>query len=370
MRILVAMSDTGGGHRSLASAVKAGLIQQYPRVQVDIVDMFRPGHPTLAWRVVRLYGPVIRRAPGLYGALFHTTNLRGVYPLIAKAYLPSLLPKVVRFLREYRPDLVVSVHPLLNRVLLDAIERLGRPVQVAAVVSELVTVHRSWVEPEIRYYSVATEEARAHMERWKAPMERTEVTGLPVDPRFRPRDEPDLAVRRQLGLSPNTFTVLVMAGGEGTPVLLQAVKALGFAGLPVQLIVVCGRNSTLEKRVRALGLPTEHRVFGFTDRIPELMAAADVVVTKGGPQTLAEVLAVGRPALVVQTLPGQEEGNDVYIQSRGAGLSTPNPDSLLQAVRRLVTEPDYRYLMAKRARELGRPDAAFRVGRSLMELME
>jgi processive 1,2-diacylglycerol beta-glucosyltransferase len=81
------------------------------------------------------------------------------------------------------------------------------------------------------------------------------------------------------------------------------------------------------------------------------------------------VLAVGRPALVVQTLPGQEEGNDVYIQSRGAGLSTPNPDSLLQAVRRLVTEPDYRHLMAKRARELGRPDAAFRVGRSLMELM-
>ncbi len=368
MRVLIAMSDTGGGHRSLAAAVRAGLVQQYPELQVQIADLFRPGSPTLAWRVVRLYGPVIRRAPGMYGVLFHVANLPGVYPALVEAYKPSLLPRLVNFLREHRPDLVVSVHPLLNRLLLHAVERLPRRVPVAAVVSELVTVHRSWVEPGISYYSVATEEARAYMRRWKAPMDRIEVTGLPVDPRFRPRSGPDLEVRAELGLRSDRLTLLVMAGGEGTSVLLPAVKALGFSGLPIQLIIVCGRNEALERRVRALGIPVEHRVFGFTDRVPELMAASDIVVTKGGPQTLAEAFAVGRPVIVVQTLPGQEEGNDAYVEAHGAGIHAPSVERLFEAVVWLVDEPAEAGRMAENARRLGKPEAAFRVAQSLVEL--
>lgn len=368
MRVLIAMSDTGGGHRSLAAAVRAGLVQQCPGLQVEIADLFRPGRPTLAWRVVRLYGPVIRRAPRVYGVLFHAANLPGVYPTLVEAYKPSLLPNMLNFLREHRPDLVVSVHPLLNRLLLHAVERLPRRVPVAAVVSELVTVHRSWVEPGISYYSVATGEARAYMERWKAPADRIEVTGLPVDPRFQPREGPDMAVRAELGLRSDRLTLLVMAGGEGTSVLLPAVRALGFSGLPIQLIIVCGRNETLKRRVRAIGIPVEHHVFGFTDRVPELMAAADIVVTKGGPQTLAEAFAVGRPVIVVQTLPGQEEGNDAYVEAHNAGISAPTPDRLLEAVSKLVAEPARLAWMADNARRLGKPDAAFRVAQSLMEL--
>ncbi len=369
MRVLIAMSNTGGGHRSLARAVKAGLMEVDPNLQVDIVDMFYPDGPTLAWRVVRLYGPVIRRAPGLYGALFHTANLPGVYPVIVGMYRPSLLPKIVHFLRKYQPDLVVSVHPLLNRVLLDALQRIDRSVPMAAVVSELVTVHRSWVEPGIEYYSVATEEARASLARWRAPMDRVEVTGLPVDLRFQPRDGPDEKAKSRFGLKEGLTTVLVMAGGEGTAALLPAVRTLGFSGLPIQLVVVCGRNGALEAKVRAMGMPVHHRIFGFTDEIADLMAAADIVVTKGGPQTIAEALAVGRPVLVIQTLPGQEQGNDKYLEEKGAGLAAPTPQRLLRAVESLVQDPGLLAKMSESARNLGKPLAALGVASSLMKLL-
>ncbi|MCS7003236.1 MAG: glycosyltransferase, partial [Dehalococcoidia bacterium] len=130
------------------------------------------------------------------------------------------------------------------------------------------------------------------------------------------------------------------------------------AALPLQLIVVCGRNERARRRLSATPLQTPTRVFGFVTNMPDLVSAADVVVTKGGPQSIMECLTAGRPVIVTDVLPGQERGNDRYVERHGAGYAARKPDRIIGHLQRLATDPIERARVADGARRLGQPHAA------------
>ena len=126
---------------------------------------------------------------------------------------------------------------------------------------------------------------------------------------------------------------------------------------PLQLVVVCGRNEPLRRAVATLDRPHPTRVLGFTREIPSLMAAADLVVTKPGGLTVSESLALGRPLLVGNPLPGQEVANSDFLLEHGAAVKSNRPEDLPAKIRSLF--PGGRLAaMAKAARALGKPRAA------------
>ena len=130
-----------------------------------------------------------------------------------------------------------------------------------------------------------------------------------------------------------------MAGGEGGGKLMPTTMALAKARLPMHLVVVCGRNETLRAKLEDLSsvLPTPMTVMGFTDKIPELMRAADLLVTKAGPGTLAEANAAQLPVVVYDYVPGQERGNVDFVRNNGIGLVAINSSAeVRRAVERLV----------------------------------
>jgi len=217
-------------------------------------------------------------------------------------------------------------------------------------------------------YFAATDEVVGALRAHGVPPGRVQLTGLPVGHQFGAIEESPEETRRRLRLIANRTTALVLAGGEGSGRLAELVPRLTAVLPDLQLVVVCGRNERLRRGLAGYGLPPTVRVLGFVDNMHELMHAADFVLTKGGPQTIAETLASGRPVVVTELLPGQERGNGAYVVRRGAGYLALTVPDVLAASRRLASDEAERRRLAVAARQLGPRSAAANVADALRAL--
>ncbi len=111
-------------------------------------------------------------------------------------------------------------------------------------------------------------------------------------------------------------------------------------------------------------------ILGFSDKIRELMAQADIVVSKPGGLTVAEALAVGVPFAAVSPIPGQETRNSDHLEEKGAGIKVPSPAAAGARVATLLEEPRKLAAMRGRALRLGRPRAAYSVASKLIALVK
>jgi 1,2-diacylglycerol 3-beta-galactosyltransferase len=160
--------------------------------------------------------------------------------------------------------------------------------------------------------------------------------------------------------------VLLAGGGDGTEPLRKYAAALARSALDVQVLAVCGRNAALARRIRDDNHAGVH-VFGFVGNMPELMLAADLIVTRAGPGIIAEGLACGCPLLLTGYLPGQEEGNVRQVVSQRLGQYVPRPADLVRAVEAWFEKPEGERLEdANRARAAADPGAAFQIAEVLV----
>jgi 1,2-diacylglycerol 3-beta-galactosyltransferase len=367
-RVFIAMSDTGGGHRAISNAVRDSIHRMYgDSVETTISDVFALGRRTVFDDATRLYNPVLRHAPWLYGWVYHLSNKRHVYSTLARQVELLDTPKIRRALAAAKPDVIVSIHPLSNRPIIKARAALGWDTPIVAVVTELVTVHRSWVDPGIDLYTTATPETQAAVIGMGANPRRVFQIGLPVDERFGNIEESPAEIRRRYGLDPDRFTVMLSGGGEGAGGLGRMISAADRAGIDAQFLIVCGRNGRLKNRLESKHLRVPNRVFGFVDNMPELVHAADVVVTKGGPGSISEALAGKRPVILTAITPGQEEGNDQFVERYGVGFAPRSTAGVVESLRMLAGHPEQRARLARNAARLSRPGAAADAGRLIIE---
>jgi len=169
------------------------------------------------------------------------------------------------------------------------------------------------------------------------------LLGHPIHPKFDDVTGTPQQLRAALGLPRDGMIVMLMAGGEGGGKLLSTTLALARAKLPVRLVVVCGRNEHLQQRLEEMapGLPTPMHVLGFTDKIPEYFRAADLLVTKAGPGTLAEANAAQLPVVVYDYVPGQERGNVDFVRQNGLGaVALHGAGEVVAAVRSMISTPE------------------------------
>ncbi len=150
--------------------------------------------------------------------------------------------------------------------------------------------------------------------------------------------------------------------------MADQVAAIARRQLPVQLLVVAGRNAALQRQLsrRDWGLPVH--VLGFVRNMPELMHAADLLVTKAGPGTISEALICGLPMVITSALPGQEEGNVSYVVEGGAGVEATTPEVLASALARFSAAEGEATLaaMSAAATRLAKPQAADDIARLIL----
>jgi 1,2-diacylglycerol 3-beta-galactosyltransferase len=351
-RVLFLISDTGGGHRSGSQAIGAAL---------DEID----GETRYEWRIDDIathctfplsqlgpaYSAALRFAPPIYGALFHATNGRRRYRTIVRFCEPLYRERLRDSFLMYRPDVIVSVHPLLNHAALRARADAGLRVPLITVITDLGRVHEGWLLPEADMTVVPAREVYQRALERGVPPERLRLLGHPVHPKFEDVSETKAEIRRGLGLPSDRPIALLMAGGEGGGKLLPTTLALAKSRLPFHLVVVTGRNAALKAKLQELAptLPTPMTVLGFRNDVPELMRASDLLVTKAGPGAIAEASIAEVPVVVYDFVPGQERGNLDYVRTNGIGVVALTAAEVVASVTRIVHNQER--LVAMRARQ-------------------
>ncbi|MDI3316916.1 MAG: glycosyltransferase [Bacillota bacterium] len=376
MDILLLDATWGAGHRQAARAIREALLQADPGLRIEQIDgMEMVGH-LFNRGVGDIYIAMLRHAPWSYGVFYHRTGfLRDDSPW--QKFLNRLgWTHLLAIVRSRRPRVVVCTFPVPAGVLVHLRHRGLVDVPVVTVITDY-TVHSQWVHPGTNLYCVGSEEVRESLLARGEPEEVIRVTGIPVRDGFRPHTPEEQArARQRLRLRPDRPTFLVTGGAFGALAAVAGVaERLLRLDPELQLLLVAGRDRNLRRRLRTLveetpGARRRARVFGYTDAMPRLMAASDVVVTKAGGLTTAEALAAGVPPLIYRPIPGQEEANARWLLSRKAGLVVRQPEELEAAVRGLLAEPERLAALREAARAAGRPEAARRVAAEVLRMAE
>ncbi len=196
------------------------------------------------------------------------------------------------------------------------------------------------------------------------PAECTSATGIPIHPIFTRPIARAQALARQ-GLTGDRPIVLQLAGGFGVGPIEAIYRAILAARSPIELVVVAGRNEAAKSGLERLAVPAAHKVkiIGFTHEIHELMAVADLVVSKPGGLTTSEVLASGAAIMIVNPIPGQESRNSDYLLENGAAVKVNNLATLTLKLERLLDTPERLATLKANARALARPQAAYDIAR-------
>lgn len=363
-RALFLISDTGGGHRSAANAITAALDEiKEPFAFEHRVDDVAAHCAFPLTQLGVAYSAALRYAPPVYGALYYATNGRRRYRALVRFCEPLYRERLRDLFLSYRPDVIVSVHPLLNHAALRARADAGmQEIPIVTVITDLGKVHESWLLPDADAVVVPAREVYERaLSRGISP-NRLRLLGQPIHPQFDDVTGTKEELRERLGLPQDRLVVMLMAGGEGGGKLLPTALALARARLGVHLLVVCGRNEPLREKLEEMApqLPTPMSVLGFTNKIPEYFRAVDLLVTKAGPGSLAEANAAQLPVVVYDYVPGQERGNVEFVRHNGLGaVALHGSSEVVRAVRSMIRTP-HRLEEIRRNQELVAPKRSSR----------
>ena len=360
-RVLFLFSDTGGGHRSAAEAVIEALELEAPgSFDIQLIDVFKQYAP-LPLNLAPAAYPGMVRVPQMWGFGYRMTNGQRRARAITGAAWPYVRRAARRLAREQQADLIVSVHPVMITAVLKGYGSRRPPF--FTVVTDLVTTHALWYDPGVDLYTVPTEAARQRALACGLDPARIHVVGLPVAQRFCQPVGDRAALRAELGWPTDRPVVLLMGGGEGMGPLFDTATAIAAAGGDFALAVICGRNLRLKQDLEAQDWPIPTRLYGFERRIPQMMQAADLLVTKAGPGTIAEAINAGLPMVLYSRLPGQEDGNVTYVVDEGVGTWAPGPARAAASVHRWLQDPRTLQQAAAACRRIARPSAATEIAR-------
>ncbi len=368
------MSDTGGGHRSVSEALAAAFAHAFPnRYDVRVMDAIKecaafPFNQMPGW-----YLPIVNFSARVYGWMFHLSNTRALTRVALELTHLFGARGFRRLFRAHAYDLVISAHPLLLTIPRRILRECQPHARFVTVVADLVNAHRTWFDPDVDACFVPTPVTRDKARRYRVPNEKLFLAGLPVSLKLLDDADAPLdkrAWRARLGLEPERAMILLVGGGEGMGPVYAIARALARARVPVQLVVIAGRNKKLRDQLARVEWEIPVSVQGFVTNMPDWMRAADAIITKAGPTTINEALACGLPIILSGYLPGQETGNVNFVVGNGVGVYCPSPAEIVATVREWLTPGNATLAQfAARARAVAKPDAALEIVRQLDEML-
>jgi len=369
-RVCILTMGVGTGHLRASEAVQRALYDGSDPIEVKLIDALESARRWFHWLYVDPYWWMLRSAPRIWRALFERRQRRQHRSTAPHWFFRRGCRKVLRQIRDLAPHLVI-----VTEIGAAEIAALGRRegwfnAPILAVQTDFQT-EPPWVQPEIDAYCVASEEARRQLIGWGVLPNRILLCGIPVDAAFAmPFDRVELI--KALGLDARLPVVLVMGGGMGPVPLDSVVASLERCNVPMQVLVVAGRDRTVLHRLELLRghVAMDLHLFGWTENVPELMAASDLLVTKPGGLTTSEAMATGLPMILTHPIPGPEERHVRYLLQKGLALHAEALDDIPRLASHLLSAPDELSELRRRAREWSRPDAAHAVAQVALALLE
>lgn len=354
-RVLILTITAGQGHNSTAKAICKCLESEGASTQTLDVGYYYSklvGHTIEDGYILS-----VENAKHLYRRVYRHLEQRPA----GRASLMRLANRMIcrklrKYIDNYDPDVIICTH-VFPAMILQAINRT-RPIQAHMIgILTDFAFHPYWEESTCLDEVIVTGDMLiplALRKGYRAAQIRP--LGIPINPRFS-ETVSQAEAKERMGLSAELPVVLVMGGSMGYGHMTKTVETLDRAASEFQIVVVCGSNEEMKKKVDELCTRKPIVTFGFTTEIPTLMDAATVIVTKPGGLTSSEALAKGLPMIIVNPIPGQEERNAEYLLNLGAAMQANDMFTVDLLVDALLNDPERLRAMQRAAKALGKPDA-------------
>ena len=374
-RILILTASVGAGHNRAAQAIELALRDLCPGAILRYVDVLDTTNAAFRRFYGKTYFDVVAAAPHFVGYLYDKLDkplnrFERLFDKMRYGIQRLNLAAFNQLLTQEKWDLAINTHFLPAEVI-GAYRTAGRTHFPQVTVTTDFDTHRLWHNPPCEHYFTATEEGRSNLAAWGISPQRITATGIPVHPLFsRPRDAWDS--KRRLDLDDPRPVILQLAGGLGVGPIEKIHRQIIQSPQPLQIVVVTGKNTLAREKLAAIPCPDRHRriILGYTDRMDELMAAAELIVSKPGGLTTSEALCRGAAMLIVDPIPGQETRNSDFLLENGAAVKVNNIASLCHKLTALLSEPGRLDHLRTNARHLARPRAAYEVAERSLDLID
>ncbi|MGI6086147.1 MAG: MGDG synthase family glycosyltransferase [Acetivibrionales bacterium] len=317
-KILIPMVEAGGGHRMPALAIKDSIEELYPgKYQIDVIDFAREAGAKWDDKIIKGIWDWALARPEL------TTNLNILLDsfnhitrsnTVMKLFFQQFVRKGIKYILDYKPDIVFSTHFFCSSVALFARDRYRLPYKIFSYMTDPVRGHNLWVNPRIEAVIVSTKEAKEYLIKQGEPQNKVKVMPFPLQKKFfiepvKTREE----ILTELGLDLSRKTLLATSGGQGIGDTSEYVKDLYKNNFSFNIIAICGKNKELFEELNRLKSGTVSEtpmtVLGFVDNMHELLEASDLAIAKGGASTTLEVLVKHVPTIFTHCAALHEKGN-------------------------------------------------------------
>jgi UDP-N-acetylglucosamine:LPS N-acetylglucosamine transferase len=375
-KILIISSDTGGGHRSAAAAIVAGVHKFWASdsYAVRVVRAVEESH-SITGKLVNFYNWVLQHKQHWMKYVYWAVNR--IRPETREFFQRRCIGYVRELFEKWCPHIVVSVHPLTQHLFARVLKELGlaETIPLVTVVTDpCYGFWKGWACDDVRLYLVASDEARRQLIDYGIAPERIKVSGMPVHPKFDLPDEHTArAARSALGLDPEKFTVFVNAGWVGGGNIPEIFRELVRGELDVQAIFLAGKNDELRAEAEEIASHAKFpvKVIGYSEHVEQLMHAANVMVSKLGGLTTFEAFACRLPVIADATTPPmpQESGAASLVVQRGAGVLLTRAADIVPTVRRLATDAKLYAQMRAATAGLAIPQSTRRIVEEIAALL-
>lgn len=323
MKILIMTGKFGMGHWSASCSLRQELLQAFPTAEITVEDFLEYAMPAGSEAMYKGFQLLVTHGSGLFNTYYRLTE-NG--PADSRPPFETLfLEKLSTLLAERRPDAIIATHPFCAQIVSAYKEDTGAELPLVTCVTDLTT-HSEWINSGTDCYLVGSDEVRSALCAKGVDRERICVTGIPVRLEFK-----RLSYRRGGGQR----HLLIMGGGLGLlprkDDFYDGLNALG----GVRTTIICGRNEKLFQRLH--GRWNHIDVVGYTDRVYDYMASADLILTKPGGITMFETIFAELPILAWAPFLEQEKKNAAFLLRSGMGRIAPKEsEDCLWAIRSLI----------------------------------
>lgn len=391
-KVLIMSASTGGGHNRAARAIKEELESRTidnMSIECDIVDSLKLVNNTMDKVISRGYEKSALYTPKAYGSVyrFSETTIASKNEFKTNPLTSLMARKFKHLLNESTPDLIIGTHPFPMIALStlkknNNIHSLSRSesfykstkVDIPPMISVLTdyTTHSTWIQNEIDYYIVGHEYVKELLVYEGVDSEKVKAFGIPVEKSFLSHRDRE-TVLTELGLSPEKLTVLLMGGSFGAGNIKETLEDLIAIDRDFQILVITGRNEHLKDKLSKMLDSTIHNknicLLGYTNKMNDILASIDVLISKPGGLTTTEALLNDVPMIVPYFIPGQEEENLDFLTNCGAALRTTKKYSLPVLLKVLIDDPSRLDNLRKNIKSIRKFDSAVNISNLVVDIL-
>ena len=374
MKVLLLYAKVGNGHLKAAESIKAALESIDKDIVIDYEDGLEYSSALTNKLIIKGYASLARSIPKLYGTMYNRSDTQDMntFGEINKMVNKALTIRLKKMLRIKNPDIIISTHPFVSHMCA-YLKRKGKTN--AKIISVLTDygIHNMWLEENnyVEKFMVATTEMKNDCVReYGVPEEKIIVTGIPVSARFSEFFDKE-QILDELGLVSNKTTLLFFAGGGlGLGKSEGIFEELVESDYDFQLIAVTGKNEKQKSRFENIAKKCSKNivVLGYTNKVPELMSASDFVITKPGGLTSTECLAMCKPMIIINPIPGQEEQNSIYFTNNGTALRTYKNEPIEHVLDIAVNNKVRVQQMIEMCKVIGKPNSSMDIAHEVIKL--